>query len=113
METSGQPERGNIDVKLDGDPRKITNLSVWRDVQSLERFVWGTVHRQFYERRKNWFEVLDKMHFAMWWVPEGHRPSLDEALERLQQRQEQGDSSEAFGWEYLCEAKLWREHRCA
>ena len=38
----------------------------------------------FYERGREWFEVMGKTHFVMWWVPEGYRPTLDEALARLE-----------------------------
>ena len=34
------------------------NLSVWRNVEALERFVWATVHKQFYNRKTEWFERL-------------------------------------------------------
>ncbi len=50
------------------------------------------MHRQFYERRREWFEVLGEMHFVMWWVPAGHRPTLDEGLERLAQLRAHGNS---------------------
>jgi hypothetical protein len=82
-------------------------------VATLEAFVWNTVHRAFYERRAEWFEVLGKMHFVMWWVPAGHRPTLDEALARLDHLREHGDSDHAFGWAWLQDAKLWKSHGCA
>ena len=44
-----------------------------------------------------WFEVLGKMHFVMWWVPVGHRPSLDEALAKLEHLRDHGASEAAFG----------------
>ena len=81
-------------------------------MQSLERFVWGTIHRKFYERRAEWFELMQEMHFVMWWVPAGHQPTLDEALERLARRQQEGDTDEAFGWEWLQEAEMHRTHAC-
>lgn len=112
MEGSGEPGTGNTDTKIGGDPRFVANLTVWRDVASLEQFVWNTVHRQFYERRKEWFEVLADQHFVMWWVPEGHRPTLDEALERLAMRQNAGDSDRAFGWSWLKEAQLYKTRQC-
>ena len=90
----------------------MANLTVWEDVPSLEKFVWGTIHKQFYERRHEWFEVLGEQHFVMWWVNEGHRPSLQEALERLERRKTQGDSADAFGWDYLKNADMWLTHRC-
>lgn len=112
MEGSGEPGRGNTDVKLEGDPRFVSNLTLWEDVASLERFVWDTVHRQFYERRAEWFEVMGAMHFVMWFVPAGHRPTIDEALERLEHLKAHGDTDHAFGWAHLAQATRWREMRC-
>ncbi len=112
MEGSGAPGTGNTETKIGGDPQYVSNLTVWEDVEALENFVWNTVHRTFYERRQEWFEVLGQMHFVMWWVPAGHRPTLDEALQRLALREANGDSDAAFGWSYLKEARLWRSRAC-
>ncbi len=97
----------------DDDPQLVPNLSVWENAATLEQFVWNTVHRQFYERRHDWFEVKFTMDFAMWWVPAGHRPTLDEALERLEHLREHGDSDHAFGWKHLNDAQLWRQKNCS
>jgi len=113
MEGSGEPGTGNTEAKVGGDPQAITNLTVWEDVAAMEHFVWGTVHKQFYQRRAEWFEVLGKMHFVMWWVPVGHTPSLQEALDRLEHLNKNGDSDHAFGWSYLKEARMWETHGCA
>lgn len=112
MEGSGEPGTGNTEAKIGGDPRYVSNLTVWQDVESLETFVWNTVHKRFYDRRREWFEVLGDMHFVMWWVPKGHRPSLEEALAKLDHLRAHGDSDEAFGWAYLENATLWRTKRC-
>jgi Domain of unknown function (DUF3291) len=109
---SGEPGTGNTAIKLNGDAQFVSNLTVWESVETLEQFVWNTVHRAFYERRAEWFEVLGKMHFVMWWVPAGHKPTIDEAMAKLAHLQAHGDSDEAFGWKYLAEAKLWQSHRC-
>ena len=87
-------------------------LTVGQDVASLEQFVWNTVHRQFYERRQDWFERHVEMHLAMWWVTAGHRPTLDEAMQRLQHLRAHGDSDHAFGWAHLEDAQLWRARNC-
>lgn len=113
MEGSGEPGTGNTEAKIGGDPQFVSNLTVWEDVASLETFVWKTVHKQFYDRRAEWFEVMGEMHFVMWWMPAGHRPTLDEALEKLAYKQEYGDSDAAFGWSYLKEAQAWKTHGCA
>ncbi|MSU88923.1 DUF3291 domain-containing protein [Rhodobacteraceae bacterium 2CG4] len=114
MEGSGAPGTGNTDNNIGDDPRFVANLTVWETPRALEEFVWNTVHRQFYERRAAWFEVLGEMHFAMWWVPKGHRPTLDEALARLAHLRVHGDSDHAFGWAHLRDrATRWRQGRCA
>jgi hypothetical protein len=112
MEGSGEPGTGNTETKIDGDPRYVANLTVWESAEALEAFVWNTVHRKFYERRAEWFEVLGEMHLVFWWVPEGHRPTLEEALERLADLRAHGESERAFGWGRLKEARLWQERRC-
>ncbi len=110
----GLPEPGevNADIHIEDDPLLIPNLSVWTDVTSLEKFVWGTVHKKFYERREKWFEVMGEMHFVMWWVPEGHRPTLKDALGKLKHRQDHGDTDSAFGWDWLKDAQMHKTHAC-
>lgn len=112
MEGSGEPGTGNTGAKIDGDPLYVPNLTVWESIQTLETFVWGTIHKQFYENRAKWFEVMGDMHFVMWWVPQGHKPSLEEALERLAHLRDHGDTDHAFGWSYLKEAVQWRSNGC-
>lgn len=89
------------------DPKIIYNASTWRDVPSLEKFVWGTLHKRFYQRRQEWFELLDSMHFAMWWIPAGQTFSPSEAKERLDYLQKSGPTDYAFGWKDAPGAKLW------
>lgn len=113
MEGSGEPGTGNTENAIGDDPQFVANLSVWEDAPSLEKFVWGTIHKQFYDRKAEWFEAMGKMHFVMWWIPEGHRPDLAEAMARLEHMQTHGDSDHAFGWSYLKEADMWRSHQCS
>ena len=89
------------------------NLSVWENVEALERFVYQTVHKRFYGRRPEWFDKMDTPHFVMWWIPAGHLPSLEEAKERLEHLTAHGPSDHAFGWENLPAAQLWKTARCA
>jgi len=103
MEGSGEPGRGNTDVKLDGDPLFVSNLTVWEDYDSLKTFVYQTLHKKFMDRRTEWFEVLGDKHFVMWWVPDGHQPTIDEAMDRLHHLREHGETDHAFGWSYMAE----------
>lgn len=103
MEGSGEPGTGNTDVKLEGDPLFVANLTVWENVETLKSFVYNTVHDKFMARSAEWFEVLEEKHFVMWWVPEGHRPNIEEAMKRLDMLREHGASGDAFDWSYLKE----------
>ena len=113
MEGSGEPGTGNTAAKLNGDPQFVSNLTVWKNGAALENFVWNRVHRAFHDRRAEWFKVLGKMHFVMWWVRVGQRPSLDEALEKLASKDAHGETDHAFGWSYLKDAQAWKTHGCA
>lgn len=100
MEGSGEPGTGNTEAMIDGDPQYVSNLTVWKDYPSLANFVYDTIHKRFMDRRTEWFEVAQLAHFVMWWVPAGHQPSLQEALERLAYLRNNGDSAHAFGWDW-------------
>jgi heme-degrading monooxygenase HmoA len=106
MEGSGEPGTGNTENSIGGDPRFVANLTVWESLADLEHFVWNTMHRQFFQRRTTWFEPLGAHHFVMWWIPPGHRPTLEEALARLEHLRAHGASDHAFDWAYAAEAGL-------
>ena len=109
-----QDESGNAtDTRPFADPRMLINMSVWDSVEALERFVWQTVHKRFYGRKHEWFEKLDGPYFVLWWIPAGHRPTLDEAIGRLGELKDHGPSDRAFGWEDIASAQLWKSARCA
>ena len=101
MEGAGEPGTGNTAAKIGGDPLFVSNLTVWEDFESLSTFVYKTLHAKFMDRKAAWFEVLDQRHFVMWWVEEGHKPTLEEALARLQHLQDNGESAHAFGWDWM------------
>lgn len=107
-------DQGNsTSIKVSDDPRFIVNLSVWERPEDLEHYVWNTVHKQVYAKRENWFEKPEKPYFVMWWIPAGHIPTPEEAMERLADLQENGPSDRAFGWEALPNVQLWKKQRCA
>jgi hypothetical protein len=110
-----QDDSGNAtNTRPYADDRRIAiNMSVWESVETLEKYVWQTVHKRFYGRRHEWFEKFEGPYFVMWWVPNGHRPTVMEAIERLEHLKNNGSSAYAFGWESLPAAQLWRTARCA
>ncbi|MBL7818442.1 MAG: DUF3291 domain-containing protein [Saprospiraceae bacterium] len=78
------------------DVKLIVNMSVWDSIESLEKFVFNGRHLDVMKRRRNWFERFGKAYMVLWWIPEGHQPTLEEAQERLQHLQENGVSAYAF-----------------
>ncbi len=101
-----------MNIRVYDDPDILPNLTVWRDVESLERFVWKTVHSRLYARRDEWFAGIEAAKFVMWWIPEGHRPPMSEGRERLEYLRAHGPSDHAFGWDRLPAANLWKTARC-
>jgi len=94
------------------DPRIAINLSVWENVEALERFVYQTLHKRFYGRRAEWFEYMEPPYLVLWWVPVGHQPSVQEAIARLDHLKQHGPSDRAFGWQSISGAQLWKTGRC-
>lgn len=106
-----QSDAGNAtDIEVPGTEGMISNLSVWDDVESLGNYVFNTVHARFYERRHEFFQAMKSNHFVMWYVPDGHIPTLEEAMDRLRHLEANGSSEQAFGWDHVDQSK-WR--RCA
>jgi hypothetical protein len=89
------------------------NLSVWTDAKSLENYVFKTVHAQFYKRKDEWFELMEKPHMVFWNVTEGHLPTLAEAMDRLEDYQKNGPTEAAFGWAEVMDVERMRQLRCA
>jgi hypothetical protein len=74
----------------------LVNISVWRDVESLHHYVYRSMHVEIMRRRKEWFERMEQAFFVLWWVPKGHRPTIEEAVARLERLRTQGPTSQAF-----------------
>jgi hypothetical protein len=100
-----------MNMTVYADPRILPNLTLWENIEALERFVWQTVHRRFYGRREEWFERIETP-LVMWFVPAGHRPDFAEGVERLEYLKAYGSSDYAFGWDRIPTAQLWKTAHC-
>jgi Domain of unknown function (DUF3291) len=74
----------------------IVNMSVWRDVAALHEYVYRSAHVEIMRRRKEWFERMSKAYVVLWWVRSGHRPTIIEAIERLELLRKHGPGADAF-----------------
>lgn len=96
-----QSDSGNAtDIRVDRDPLLIVNLSTWESLEVLFEFTYRTGHSKILARRRDWFERMDDAHLVLWWVPAGHRPSLAEAMARLDRLRREGPTSQAFTFKH-------------
>jgi hypothetical protein len=79
-----------------GSAGVIVNMSVWTDLESLGGFVYGALHRTVLRRRREWFERMPEAYTACWWVQTGHRPTTDEAEDRVRHLRQHGPTPLAF-----------------
>ena len=78
------------------DPNVLVTMSTWQDLEALRQFVYKSTHVDFLRRRHEWFNKPVGPNMVLWWVPEGHRPTLAEARARLETLAESGSTPEAF-----------------
>ena len=74
----------------------IINMSVWRDASALKDYVYRSAHVEIMRRKREWFSRMADAHLALWWVPEGHEPTVAEAVARLEHLRKHGPTAEAF-----------------
>jgi hypothetical protein len=90
-------DSGNAtDIQPTSDPLFIVNMSVWADPESLFNFVYRSAHTPEMARRREYFDRFEGAYQAMWWVPAGHRPTVDEGLARLWRLDRYGPTQQAF-----------------
>ena len=94
-------ESGNAtDLNPYDDVQLIVNMSVWENLEALEGFVFTGQHLDVMRRRREWFQRFGKASMVLWWIPEGHIPTLEEANERLAFLQTNGATAYAFDFKH-------------
>ncbi len=90
-------EAGNATaIRPTEDDLFLINLSVWSSIEDLRAFTYSSAHVDVLRRRREWFEKLAEAHLVLWWVEAGHRPSIEEALDRLDRLRRDGPTPAAF-----------------
>jgi heme-degrading monooxygenase HmoA len=84
------------------DPRVLFNMSVWESIEALHHYTYGTAHLEVYAARRRWFSeskaVVGGHALALWWIPEGTRPKVDDAKQRLAVMTKTGPTQDAFSF---------------
>jgi hypothetical protein len=79
----------------------LLNMSVWESVEALKHYVYRTMHAELLRQRHEWFERFAGVYMALWWVPAGHLPGIDEAKKRLAHLDKHGPTQYAFTFKQM------------
>ncbi len=92
------PEGNATGVRAYEDEMILVNMSMWASLEDLTRYVYASEsqHRDVMKQRRRWFQRFDGPYVALWWVPQGHIPTVEEAKERLEHLRTHGESPHAF-----------------
>jgi hypothetical protein len=83
-------------LRVFDDDMIIVNMSVWDSVEALRGFVFRSEHAGYLRRRSEWFEKLVEASTALWWIPGGATPTVEDATAKLEALKAHGSTSEAF-----------------
>jgi len=89
-------EGENVDGTLFADPNITINMTVWQTIDHLTAFAYrNPIHRSVMRRRREWFVELPA-YLALWWIPAGALPTLNEGKAKLDLIARIGPSPAAF-----------------
>lgn len=74
----------------------IVNVCVWQDVEHFRDFVQFSSRQIFFERARIEARMGSHTDLALWWIPEGSKPSTHDAAEALDSLNRVGPSANAF-----------------
>jgi hypothetical protein len=85
-------------VRAYEDPLIIVNMSVWESLDSLRSYAYRGGHALAFRRRKEWFVDSEEPNSALWWIPAGTVPTVEEGRARLEKLQREGPTPAAFSF---------------
>jgi hypothetical protein len=97
-----QTEDGNAtSIRVFDDDYLIINMSVWESPEALKAFVYESDHLEVMRRRREWFSRMTEPYLVLWWVAADHRPTVVEAIDRLNVLRRHGPNPQAFSFRAL------------
>jgi heme-degrading monooxygenase HmoA len=91
-----EEQPGDTTLEVFGDPRLVTNMTVWESLEALENFVHRTAHAKVMARREDWFAPLARPFLALWWQDPATPPTLALGKSKLERLECLGPSPESF-----------------
>jgi hypothetical protein len=83
-------------IRVFDDPLLLINMSVWANVESLKHYVYKSLHVELIKDREAWFNKMGESYQALWWIPAGHIPSIEDSQKQLEYIRKHGPSAQAF-----------------
>jgi hypothetical protein len=74
----------------------LVNMSVWESFEALHHYVYEGPHLEVLRGRRDWFLPFDGPMLALWWIPAGHIPTVEEAKAKLEELGKNGPTLSAF-----------------
>jgi hypothetical protein len=74
----------------------LTNMSVWQSYEALREFVFSPLHHEVLRKKKSWFFNVAEATTALWWIPAGTIPTLEDAESKIRYLRKNGPSPLAF-----------------
>jgi hypothetical protein len=90
------PDGDATSIRPFEDDTILVNMSVWESFEALHKYVYEGPHLQLLRDRRDWFLPFDGPMLALWWIPAGHIPTVEEAKAKLEELAHNGPTSTAF-----------------
>ena len=74
----------------------LTNMSVWTSFEALKDFVYSPSHLEVLRKKRNWSFKVAEATTALWWIPAGSIPTIQDAETRVIDLRRNGPSATAF-----------------
>ena len=73
-------------------------LNIARAIAPIDspELTYRSGHIEVMRRRREWFDAASAPYMALWWIPAGHAPTVDEAMARLEHLRAHGPTAHAF-----------------
>jgi GNAT superfamily N-acetyltransferase len=90
------PEGDATAIRAFEEDNVLFNLSVWESIEALHRYVYEGAHLGPLRDRRQWFLPYEGPMLALWWIPAGHVPTVEEAKAKLDELGRNGATASAF-----------------
>jgi hypothetical protein len=74
----------------------LISRSVWTSFEAFKDFAYRGLHARYMKRRDEWFVHSSRPSLALWWIPPGMLPTIEDALQRLELLRCGGPTAQAF-----------------